>query len=152
MSECVRSNKSDAISGDGSSSFAACGRIRLERYLAPAHHHAALGVPHHRLEQHLEAEAEPLDRGTMCRYAEEVGGTLGATIVHAMLEDARANCRVLSTDATGAAIQPGAKVNGVKQVCKKGHFFTIVADCDIYALSACWCRYWRSCLCNRASS
>ena len=90
----------------------------------------ALGVPHHRLEQHLEAEAEPLDRGTMCRYAEEVGGTLGATIVHAMLEDARANCRVLSTDATGAAIQPGAKVNGVKQVCKKGHFFTIVADCD----------------------
>ena len=90
----------------------------------------ALGVPHHRLEQHIEAEEESLDRGTMCRYAEDVGGTLGATIVHAMLEHARANCRVLSTDATGASIQPGAKVNGVKQVCKKGHFFTIVADCD----------------------
>ncbi len=90
----------------------------------------ALGVPHHRLEQHLEAEEESLDRGTMCRYAEDVGGTLGATIVHAMLEDARANCRVLSTDATGASIQPGTKVNGVKQVCRKGHFFTIVADCD----------------------
>ncbi|MFO0615280.1 MAG: IS66 family transposase [Polyangiaceae bacterium] len=90
----------------------------------------ALGVPHHRLEQHLAAEDESLDRGTMCRYAEDVGGTLGATIVHAMFEDARTNCRVFSTDATGAAIQPGESPTGAKQVCKRGHFFTIVADCD----------------------
>jgi transposase len=48
-----------------------------------------------------------------------------------MFEDARAHCHVLSTDATGAAIQPeqGAP-GGRKQACKKGHFFTIVADCD----------------------
>jgi transposase len=91
----------------------------------------ALGVPFYRLEKHLEAEEESLDRGTMCRYMEDLGGTLGATVVAAMFEDARAHCHVLSTDATGAAIQPeqGAP-GGRKQACKKGHFFTIVADCD----------------------
>jgi hypothetical protein len=89
-----------------------------------------LGVPHHRLEQHLASEGERLDRGTMCRCMEELGGTLGATVVHAMIEDARAHCGVLSTDATGAAIQPGSREGGPKQPCKKGHFFTIVADTD----------------------
>jgi transposase len=89
-----------------------------------------LGVPHHRLEQHLVTQGERLDRGTMCRAMEELGGTLGATIVHAMLEDARAHCGVLSTDATGAAIQPGPREGGPKRPCKKGHFFTIVADAD----------------------
>jgi transposase len=90
----------------------------------------ALGVPHHRLEQHLASEAEPLDRSTMSRAMEELGNVLGATVVHAMLEDARAHCRVLSTDATGAAIQPGARDGGPKRPCNKGHFFTIVADAD----------------------
>jgi hypothetical protein len=36
----------------------------------------ALGVPHHRLEQHLASEGERLDRGTMCRSMEDLGGTL----------------------------------------------------------------------------
>lgn len=89
-----------------------------------------LGVPHHRLEQHLASEGERLDRGTMCRAMEELGGTLGATVVHAMVEDTRAHCGVLSTDATGAAIQPGPREGGPKRPCKKGHFFTIVADAD----------------------
>ena len=90
----------------------------------------ALGVPHYRLEQHLCAQGESLDRGTMCRKMEELGHILGATIVHAMMRDAIENCCVLSTDATGAAIQPGAREGGTKRACKKGHFFTIVADCD----------------------
>ena len=90
----------------------------------------ALGVPHHRLEQHLAAQGESLDRGTMCRNAEEAGNALGATIVHAMFRDAIENCGVLSTDATGAAIQPGPRNGGPKQSCKNGHFFTVVADCD----------------------
>jgi len=90
----------------------------------------ALGVPHHRLEKYLECEGEPLDRGTMCRAMEDLGNTLGATVVHAMFEDARTHCSVLSTDATGASIQPGSRDGGPKQPCKKGHFFTIVADTD----------------------
>ncbi|MBL9025072.1 MAG: transposase, partial [Myxococcales bacterium] len=90
----------------------------------------ALGVPCYRLEQSLETEEESLDSGTMCRYLEELGATLGATIVEAMFADARDNCHVLSTDATGAAIQPEPSADGRRQACKKGHFFTIVADCD----------------------
>lgn len=90
----------------------------------------ALGVPCYRLEQHIESQGERLDRGTMCRNLEEVGNVLGATIVHAMMRDAIEHCSVLSTDATGAAIQPGPREGGPKRSCKKGHFFTIVADCD----------------------
>ncbi len=90
----------------------------------------SLGVPHYRLEQHLADQAVELDRGTMCRYAEEAGSTLGATIVHAMWQDAIANGCVISTDATSALVQPEKAKNGLHQACKKGHFFTAVVDCD----------------------
>ena len=90
----------------------------------------ALGVPHHRLEKQLADEGVPLDRSTMCRAMEELGNVIGATVMHAALEDSRTRCGVLSTDATGAAIQPGPREGGPKRPCKKGHFFTIVADCD----------------------
>ena len=65
----------------------------------------ALGVPNYRLEKHIAQEVS-LDRGTMCRNLEEVGSTLDATVVHAMFRDAIEGCSVLSTDATGALIQP----------------------------------------------
>lgn len=90
----------------------------------------ALGVPHYRLEQDLADQGVSLDRGTMSRYVEHVGSTLGATIVHAMWEDALANAQVISTDATGALIQPAKTKDGRPQACKKGHFFTAVVDCD----------------------
>lgn len=90
----------------------------------------ALGVPHHRLEQHLVTEGVPLDRSVMSRNMEELGSLLGATVCNAMLEHARTSCAVLSTDATGGAIQPGPREGGPKRPCKKGHFFTIVADRD----------------------
>ncbi|MEZ5819094.1 MAG: IS66 family transposase [Hyphomicrobiaceae bacterium] len=90
----------------------------------------ALGVPHYRLEQDLAAQGAPLDRGTMSRYIEHAGNTLGSTIVHAMWQDALANAQVISTDATGALIHPGKNKDGRAQGCKKGHFFTAVVDCD----------------------
>jgi hypothetical protein len=90
----------------------------------------ALGVPHYRLEKQLADEGVPLDRSTMSRTMEQLGNVLGATVMHAALEDARTRCGVLSTDATGAAIQPGPREGGPKRPCKKGHFFTIVADRD----------------------
>ena len=89
-----------------------------------------LGTPCYRLEQDLADQGLRLDRGTMCRNLEEVGNVLGATVVHAMMRDAIEHCSVLSTDATGAAIQPGPRDGGPKRACKKGHFFTVVADCD----------------------
>jgi len=89
-----------------------------------------LGVPHYRLEQELADQGLALDRGTMSRYVEHAGNTLGATIVHAMWRDAIANGHVISTDATGALIQPAKLKDGRAQACKKGHFFAAVVDCD----------------------
>jgi transposase len=89
-----------------------------------------LGVPHYRLEQHLEGTDGELDRGTMSRKMEALGTALASTVVAAMFDDAKTGCQVLSTDATGALIQPGSREGGPKRPCKKGHFFTIVADCD----------------------
>ena len=89
-----------------------------------------LGVPHYRLEQQLADQGIPLDRGTMSRYVEHAGNTLGATIVHAMWRDAIEHGQVISTDATGALVQPAPLKDGRPQACKKGHFFTAVVDCD----------------------
>jgi transposase len=90
----------------------------------------SLGVPHYRLEQHLEDQGVELGRGTMCRYVEEAGNALGATVVHAMWQDALANGSVISTDATSAMIQPVKSQDSKRQSCKKGHFFTAVVDAD----------------------
>jgi transposase len=90
----------------------------------------SLGVPHYRLEQHLEDQGVDLDRGMMCRYVEEAGNALGATVVHAMWRDAIENGAVISTDATSALIQPVKSGDGQRQACKKGHFFTAVVDTD----------------------
>ncbi len=91
-----------------------------------------LGVPHYRLERDLADQGVPLDRGTMSRYMEQAGNTLGATVVQAMWADAIANAQVISTDATGALIQPARDAkDGRSQACKKGHFFTAVVDCDV---------------------
>jgi hypothetical protein len=90
----------------------------------------SLGVPHYRLEQHLAGQGVELDRGLMCRYVEEAGSTCGATVVHAMWQDALASSSVLSTDAPSALIQPEKSPNGQRQAYKKGHFFTVVADSD----------------------
>jgi transposase len=93
-------------------------------------HKFGLGVPHHRLEQHIQDQGVALDRSTMCRYTDEAGGALGATVVHAMWQDALQNAGVISTDATSGMIQPEKGKNGLHQPCKKGHFFTAVVDCD----------------------
>ena len=90
-----------------------------------------LGLPYYRLERELAHQGVPLDRGTMSRYMEQAGNTFGATVVHAMWADALANAQVISTDATGALIQPvKTGKDGRAEACKKGHFFTAVVDCD----------------------
>jgi transposase len=90
----------------------------------------SLGVPHYRLEQHLADQDVELGRGTMCRYVEEAGNALGATVVHAMWQDALQSAAVISTDATSALIQPVKGESEQRQACKKGHFFTAVVDTD----------------------
>ena len=89
-----------------------------------------LGVPHYRLERDLLDQGMRLDRGLMCRYVEHAGNTLGATVVAAMWRDAIATGQLISTDATGALIQPTKAKDGKSLACKKGHFFTAVVDAD----------------------
>jgi transposase len=90
----------------------------------------ALGVPHYRLERDLLDQGMRLDRGLMSRYVEHAGNTLGATVVAAMWRDAIANGQMISTDATGALIQPTKAKDGKSLACKKGHFFTGVVDAE----------------------
>jgi transposase len=90
----------------------------------------SLGVPHYRLEQHLQDQGVELGRGMMCRYVEEAGNALGASIVHAMWRDAIDNGCIISTDATSALIQPVKSQDAQRQACKKAHFFTAVVDVD----------------------
>ena len=87
------------------------------------------GVPFHRLGLMLRAQNVRLDDGTMCRYAEDVGATLGC-IVDAMAKEAKQSAFCLSTDATGVCIQPEALATGKRQACRKGHFFVVLADQD----------------------
>ena len=88
-----------------------------------------MGVPFYRLEQRMALQGEPLDRGTMCRVAEDVGASLGA-IVLAARDEAMKTAFCLSTDATSVAIQPTPLADGKRQPCRKGHFFVILADTD----------------------
>lgn len=87
------------------------------------------GLPFYRVEQRLEREGFPIDRGTLSRIAEDAGATLGATVVEAITAEARADAFCIATDATGVLIQPLPNDKG-RQPCRHGHFFVMVADQD----------------------
>jgi transposase len=87
------------------------------------------GLPFHRQARMLAADGVKLDDGTMCRYAEDVGATLGC-IVDACAKEAREKAFCLSTDATGVCIQPERLASRQRQACRKGHFFVVLADRD----------------------
>jgi hypothetical protein len=88
-----------------------------------------MGLPFYRLEEKFACDGVPIDRGTMCRYAEDAGATLGA-IVLAARDEAFTTSFCLSTDATGISIQPTPLGDGTRQPCRKGHFFVVLADRD----------------------
>jgi transposase len=87
------------------------------------------GLPFHRQARIEAAEGFPIDDGTMCRYAEHLGATLGC-IVDAMAKKAKDTAFCLSTDATGVSIQPQRLAGRQRQACRKGHFFVVLADQD----------------------
>ena len=88
------------------------------------------GMPLHRIEDRFRRDGTPIDRGTMSRWLQEVGSTLGAAIVEAARAEALATAFCLSTDATGVAVQPISTGDGKRQPCKKSHFFVQIADRD----------------------
>lgn len=87
------------------------------------------GLPLYRLEDILARDGARLDRGTMCRWLEELGGVFGATVVAAMRQDALDHAFCIMTDATGFSIQPGPR-DGPRRPCRKGHYFVQIADRD----------------------
>jgi transposase len=88
------------------------------------------GMPLNRIEDRFRRDGTPIDRGTMSRWLEDAGSTLGATIIEAARAEALATAFCLSTDATGVAVQPIATGDGKRQPCRKSHFFVQIADRD----------------------
>jgi transposase len=88
------------------------------------------GLPLHRQEDRFARLGVPLDRGTMCRWVEDAGATLGATVVHAMRDEAMRTAFCLATDATGVAVQPMPEADKRRQACRRGHYFVVLADKD----------------------
>jgi len=70
------------------------------------------GMPLYRQEHNRAYEGLCIDRGTMSRWLEDLGGNFGATVVAAMEHDAKANAFCIATDATGFSIQPGPREKG----------------------------------------
>jgi transposase len=88
-------------------------------------------MPLYRQEERFGLAGTPIDRGTMSRWLEQLGGTLGPTILHAMRTEALATAMCLSTDATGILVQQGRDpTTKARRPCKKGHYFVQIADRD----------------------
>lgn len=88
------------------------------------------GMPFFRQEDELAHDGFPLDRGTMSRWAHDLGVTAGKTVVAAMRAEALATAFCLATDATGVMVQPIRTHEKKRQACKSGHFFVVIADRD----------------------
>jgi transposase len=87
-----------------------------------------MGMPLFRIEDRFARDGCPIDRGTLCRWAEDAGATCGATVVHAMRNEALSASFCVATDATGVLVQPIRTHEKVRQACKRGHYFVLVAD------------------------
>jgi transposase len=88
------------------------------------------GLPFHRQEDRLARIGTPLDRGTMCRWAEHLGATVGATVVAAMHANALATAFSIAADATGVLVQPIAGGDQARRGCRHAHFLVQIADAD----------------------
>ena len=88
-------------------------------------------MPLYRQEERFELAGTPVDRGMMSRWLEQLGATLGATLLHVMRIEALRTAMCLSTDATGILVQQGRDpTTKARRPCKKGHYFVQIADRD----------------------
>jgi transposase len=88
------------------------------------------GLPLFRVEDRFRRDGVPVDRGTMCRWLEDMGATLGATVVEAARREALATAFCIATDATGIGVQPARREDNKRQPCRRAHFFVHIADED----------------------
>jgi transposase len=88
------------------------------------------GLPLFRIEDRFARDGLRIERGTMCRWLEDAGATLGASVVAAMRQDAMRTAFCIATDATGVLVQPEPRPDNKRQPCRRGHFFVLIADRD----------------------
>src|SRR5204862_4481357 len=88
------------------------------------------GLPLFRLEQRFARDGVPVNRGTMARWVEDVGATVGTTVVAAMRDEALATAFCIATDATGVAVQPTKGGDQARRGCRHAHFLVQIADAD----------------------
>jgi transposase len=88
------------------------------------------GLPLYRIEDGFGRDGIPIDRGTMCRWVEDAGGTAGATVIAAAKKEAIETAFCIATDATGVLVQPIANDKGGRTSCRRGHYFVQIADRD----------------------
>lgn len=86
------------------------------------------GLPLFRIEDRFCRDGVKVDRGTMCRWLEDLGATCGATVITAMRKEALTSAFCIATDATGVLVQP--LPTGKRQPCRRGHYFVQIADRD----------------------
>ena len=86
------------------------------------------GLPLHRVSNRCEREGFPVDRGTLSRWIEDAGATVGATIIAAARAEAMRTAFCLATDATGIRVLP--ERGDKRQACRRGHYFVVIADKD----------------------
>ena len=66
----------------------------------------------------------------MCRWLEDLGMTVGATVVAAMRDDAIAHAFCIATDAAGVLVQPIRTGDKQRRACARGHYLVQIADAD----------------------
>jgi hypothetical protein len=88
------------------------------------------GLPLHRQEERFAHAGFRIDRGTLCRWMQELGLTVGATVVHAMRDEALRTAFCIATDATGVLVQPIRGGDKQRRACQRGHYFVQIADAD----------------------
>jgi transposase len=88
------------------------------------------GLPLYRQEERFEHAGFRIDRGTLSRWMQELGLTVGATVVHAMREEALRTAFCIATDATGVLVQPIRGGDKQRRACQRGHYFVQIADAD----------------------
>ena len=88
------------------------------------------GLPLYRQEERSAHLGFRIDRGSMSRWIEEVGMTAGATVIHAMREEALRSAFCIATDATGILVQPIRGGDQPRRGCTRGHYFVQIADAD----------------------
>jgi len=88
------------------------------------------GMPFHRQAVQAAQLGVSIDRSLMSRWAEQLGATVGATVVHAMRDDAMRTAFCISTDATGILVQPIPSGDKQRRACTRGHFLVQIADRD----------------------